>query len=175
VISPPLRPATDQDALWGGLAAGDLSLVATDHVPDRVAVEKGEAAAGVPFDRISNGAPGIETMLAVVHGLGVAPGGSPRADGRPPVDDAGAAVRAATQGRDRGRPRRRLVLFDPAARRTIRQADLHHTSDFTPYEGLDVPGAVRSTFVRGRAVVRDGRAVGDRGYGQFVERGSVDA
>ena len=36
-----------------------------------------------------------------------------------------------------------LVLFDPAARRTIRQADLHHTSDFTPYEGMAVPGAVR--------------------------------
>jgi hypothetical protein len=66
-----------------------------------------------------------------------------------------------------------LVLFDPAARRTIRAADLHHTSDFTPYEGLEVAGAVRSTFVRGRAVVRDGAAVGDRGFGQFVERGEA--
>ena len=76
VISPPLRPAADRDALWAGLAAGDLSLVATDHVPDRVAVEKGEAARGVPFDKISNGAPGIETLLAVVYGEGVATGGS---------------------------------------------------------------------------------------------------
>ena len=42
-----------------------------------------------------------------------------------------------------------LVLFDPAARRTIRAADLHHTSDYTPYEGLEVSGAVRSTIVRG--------------------------
>ena len=33
-----------------------------------------------------------------------------------------------------------LVLFDPAARRTIRAADLHHTSDYTPYEGLEVAG-----------------------------------
>ena len=64
-----------------------------------------------------------------------------------------------------------LVLFDPAARRTIRAEDLHHTSDYTPYEGLNVAGAIRSTFVRGRAVVRDGAYVGDRGYGQFVERG----
>ena len=32
-----------------------------------------------------------------------------------------------------------LVLFDPAARRTIRAADLHHTSDYTPYEGLESP------------------------------------
>jgi len=59
VISPPLRSRADQDALWAGLAAGDLDLVATDHVPDRAAVEKADAGRGVPFDRISNGAPGI--------------------------------------------------------------------------------------------------------------------
>ncbi|HEU4921029.1 MAG TPA: amidohydrolase family protein, partial [Candidatus Limnocylindrales bacterium] len=68
-----------------------------------------------------------------------------------------------------------LVLFDPGARRTIRGADLHHTSDYTPYEGLEVAGAVRSVFVRGRAVVRDGDFVGRRGHGQFVERGSAGA
>src|SRR4029079_10399296 len=74
VVSPPLRPAADVEALWAGLAAGDLSLVATDHVPDRGAVEKAEAARGVRFDGISNGAPGIETMLAIVYGQGVARG-----------------------------------------------------------------------------------------------------
>ena len=63
-----------------------------------------------------------------------------------------------------------LVLFDPDARRTIRAADLHHTSDYTPYEGLPVAGAVRSVFVRGRAVIRDGAFVGTRGAGAFVER-----
>jgi len=174
VISPPLRAAGDRDALWSGLAGGDLSLVATDHVPDRVAVEKGEAARGVPFNRISNGAPGIETMLAVVYGLGVATG---RITLERMVD-----LLATTPSRRFGLGRKGaieigrdadLVLFDPAARRTIRQDDLHHTSDFTPYEGLEVVGAVRSTWVRGRAVVRDGRAVGDRGEGQFVERGVV--
>src|SRR5207253_3150339 len=54
VISPPLRSTADVEALWAGLAAGDLSMVATDHVPDRAAVEKREAARGISFDRISN-------------------------------------------------------------------------------------------------------------------------
>jgi dihydropyrimidinase len=63
-----------------------------------------------------------------------------------------------------------VILFDPAARRTIRQADVHHTSDYTPYEGFEVEGAVRSVYVRGRPVIRDGVAVGDRGLGRFVER-----
>jgi dihydropyrimidinase len=174
VISPPLRPAHDQDALWAGLAAGDLSLIATDHVSDRVGVEKGDAARGVPFDRISNGAPGIETLLSIVYGLGVAPG---RIAIERTVD-----LLATTPARRFGLERKGvievgrdadLVLLDPAARRTIRQADMHHTSDYTPYEGIEVPGAVRSTFVRGRAVVRDGHAAGDRGWGQFVERGAA--
>ncbi|HEY7969486.1 MAG TPA: amidohydrolase family protein [Candidatus Limnocylindrales bacterium] len=172
VISPPLRSPGDQDALWAGLAAGDLSLVATDHVPDRVAIEKGDAARGVPFDRISNGAPGIETMLSVVYGLGVATG---RITVERLVD-----LLAMTPARRFGLDRKGaievgkdadLVLFDPAAHRTLRQSDLHHTSDFTPYEGIAVQGLVRSVFVRGRPVIRDGRSVVDRGFGRFVERG----
>jgi dihydropyrimidinase len=174
VISPPLRPRPDQDALWAGLAAGDLSLIATDHVPDRVAIEKGDAGRGVPFDRISNGAPGIETLLAVVYGLGVATG---RIGVERMVD-----LLATTPARQFGLTRKGrvatradadIVLFDPAARRTLRQADLHHTSDFTPYEGIEVAGVVRDVFVRGRAVIRDGRGVGDRGWGTFVERGAA--
>ena len=84
VISPPLRSAADRDALWAGLADGTLDLVATDHVPDRLGVEKAEAATGVPFDRISNGAPGIETLLGARLQRGRRPGAPDRrADGRP--------------------------------------------------------------------------------------------
>ena len=171
LISPPLRPAADQDALWAGLAAGDLSIVASDHVPDRLAVEKGDAARGVPFDRISNGAPGIETLLAIVYGRGVAEGRisvERMVDllATTPARRFGLASKGALEvGRDAD-----VVLFDPTARRTIRQADVHHTSDYTPYEGFEVEGAVRSVYVRGRPVIRDGVAVGDRGRGRFVER-----
>ena len=171
VISPPLRTGADRDAMWAGLAANDLALVATDHVPDRVVFEKGDAARGVSFDRISNGAPGIETLLAIVYGEGVARG---RLTLERMVD-----VLATTPARRFGLKRKGaigagmdadLVLFDPGARRTIRAADLHHTSDYTPYEGFEVAGAVQSVYVRGRAVIRDGAFVGDRGYGRFVER-----
>ncbi|MEX1172599.1 MAG: dihydropyrimidinase [Chloroflexota bacterium] len=171
VISPPLRSEADRDALWAGLADGTLDLVATDHVPDRLGVEKAEAGAGVPFDRISNGAPGIETLLTLVFSEGVARG---RITVERMVD-----LLSATPARRFGLPSKGaivagrdadLVLFDPAAQRTIRAADLHHTSDYTPYEGLAVVGAVRDVLVRGRAVVRDGVLTADRGYGRFVER-----
>ncbi|HEV7199255.1 MAG TPA: dihydropyrimidinase, partial [Candidatus Limnocylindria bacterium] len=63
-----------------------------------------------------------------------------------------------------------LVLFDPAADRVIDQDDLHHTSDFTPFEGMAVPGSVRSVLVRGRAVVEAGEFLGERRRGRFLER-----
>jgi len=174
LISPPLRSAADRTALWRGLAADELSLVATDHVPDRVAVEKGDAGRGVPFDRISNGAPGIETLLSIVHGLGVATG---RISLERMVD-----ILATTPARRFGLGRKGsvapgkdadLVLFDPQSPRRVRQAELHHTSDYTPFEGVDVAGSVRSVFVRGRAVIREGRDVSERGWGEFVERDRV--
>ncbi|HXG27112.1 MAG TPA: dihydropyrimidinase [Candidatus Binatia bacterium] len=174
VISPPLRSPEDQGALWAGLADGSLDLIATDHVPDRMTVEKAEARRGVPFDRISNGAPGIETLLAIAWTEGVARG---RLSIERLVD-----VLATTPARLFGLARKGaievgrdadLVLFDPAARRTMRAADLHHTSDYTPYEGREITGAVRSVFVRGRPVIRDGAFVGTRGFGQFVDRTSA--
>jgi dihydropyrimidinase len=171
VISPPLRPAENVAALWDGVADGSLSTVATDHVPDRLDREKAEAARGVPFDRISNGAPGIETLLTVVWSEGVARGRISQERlvdvlATTPARLFGLGGKGAIEsGRDAD-----IVLFDPSARRTIRATDLHHTSDFTAYEGMEAVGAVRSVFVRGEAVVRDGRFVGRRGSGRFVDR-----
>jgi dihydropyrimidinase len=169
VISPPLRAAGNPEALWDGLADGSLALIATDHVPDRVAVEKQSWRES--FDRISNGGPGIETLLSIAYDAGVA-------DGRIPVERLvdllattparlfGLRAKGAIEvGRDAD-----LVLFDPSARRALRAGDLHHSSDYTPFEGRDVRGAVRSTIVRGTFVVRDGVFVGRRGFGRFIER-----
>jgi dihydropyrimidinase len=72
VISPPLRLPRDIEALWEGLRDGVLDTVGSDHVPDRVAVEKHVPAP--PFPEISNGGPGIETLLSVVYSRGVAEG-----------------------------------------------------------------------------------------------------
>ncbi len=169
VISPPLRTESDRQALWLGLRAGGLDIVASDHVPDRLAVEK--AVPAPPFPQISNGAPGIETLLSVVHGLGPAAG---RMTLERMVD-----VLSTTPARLFGLPNKGavevgrdadLILFDPESSRTLRQSGLHHTSDFTPYEGLAVRGSVQTVLVRGQAVVRDGIFAGRRGGGRFTER-----
>lgn len=169
VISPPLRTPADRERLWAAVRDGELDLVATDHVPDRLDREKRDA--GQPFTEVSNGAPGIETLLSVAYGLGVAGG---RITVERLVD-----LLSTTPARLFGMPTKGaievakdadLVLFDPAARRIIRQTGLHHTSDFTPYEGMEVTGTVRQVLSRGRVIVRDGAWLGQRGDGRYVDR-----
>jgi dihydropyrimidinase len=169
VISPPLRSPSDRDALWEGLVDGSLALVATDHVPDRAGVEKQTWRES--FDKISNGAPGIETLLAVVYSEGVAKGRiriERMVDllSTTPARLFGLGRKGAIEvGRDAD-----IVIFDPGERRTLHARELHHTSDYTPYEGMAVAGGVASVLVRGEFVVRDGHFVGRRGSGQFQER-----
>lgn len=165
VISPPLRSRTDLDALWAGLREGHLDVVASDHVPDRRRVEKRVPAP--PFPQISNGGPGIETLLAVLWSEGVARG---RLSAERLVE-----LLATTPARLFGLPAKGrvevgadadLVVFDPAARGTISQAALHHASDYTPFEGLEVTGRPVSVFLRGHQL-----GTGETGpLGRFVER-----
>ncbi|MEO7295439.1 MAG: dihydropyrimidinase [Candidatus Limnocylindria bacterium] len=161
VISPPLRTSSDVDALWAGLREGILDTVGSDHVPDRLDVEKRVPAP--PFPEISNGGPGIETLLSVVYAEGVAQGriGLERMVkvlAASPARLFGLSSKGAIEvGRDAD-----LVLFDPRASRIIRQVDLHHTSDYTPYEGRTVDGAVARVIVRGQAV--------GESPGRFIER-----
>jgi dihydropyrimidinase len=151
VIAPPLRSAADVEALWDGIRAGVIDVIGSDHVPDRLDEEKRLPAP--PFPDISNGAPGIETLLAVAYGVGVGGGriGPERLVdlvATTPARLFGLPAKGAVEaGRDAD-----LVVWDPAARRTIRQRDLRHSSDFTPFEGLSVDGAPRVVLSHGAPV-----------------------
>ena len=161
VISPPLRTRADLDALWAGLRDGVLDVVGSDHVPDRLDTEKRVPAP--PFPEISNGGPGIETLLAVLYSEGVAKGRISierlvEVLATAPARRFGLPSKGAIEaGRDAD-----LVIWDPAARRTLRQADLHHTSDYTPYEGMAVQGAIVDVLVRGGSL--------GESAGRFLER-----
>ncbi|HEX2884090.1 MAG TPA: dihydropyrimidinase [Candidatus Limnocylindria bacterium] len=161
LISPPLRSRADVEALWDGLRDGVLDVVASDHVPDRLDTEK--RLPPPPFPQISNGGPGIETLLSVLYGLGVA-------TGRIAIERL-VALLAANPARLFGLPAKGavepgrdadLVVWDPHVRRVITQAHLHHSSDFTPFEGLEVAGAPARVLLRGEPAAA--------GRGQFLTR-----
>jgi len=143
------------------LREGILDVVGSDHVPDRLDTEK--AVPAPPFPEISNGGPGVETLLSVVFSEGVARGRlsvqrMTEVLAATPARLFGLGSKGAlAAGRDAD-----LVLWDPNARRTLRQPDMHHTSDYTPYEGMKVSGAPVRVLSRG--------AEPTIGAGRFLER-----
>ncbi|MBB3044397.1 dihydroorotase [Nocardioides soli] len=153
-VNPPLRSAADVAALQEGLADGTIDIVATDHAPHPHEDKDCEWAAA------AFGMLGLETALSIVQQTMVDPGR---------LDWAGVAERMsyapARIGRvsDRhGRPVQvgepaNVVLYDPGARRTIEPSESASLSRNTPYRGMELPGRVVATFLRGKATVLDGK------------------
>jgi dihydropyrimidinase len=175
VCSPPPRTVAEQVACWGGIERGDFDLYSSDHCPFRFADTAGKDAPGArqSFRNIPNGIPGVETRLPILFSEGVI-------KGRISLQRF-AALTATNHARLYGLYPRKgsiavggdadLTLWDPTMQRTIRQADLHHGADYTPWEGFEVTGWPIATFLRGRCVMRDGELCGGAPRGDFLERG----
>ncbi len=63
-----------------------------------------------------------------------------------------------------------LTLWDPNKRETIRQANLHHGSDYTPWEGFAVTGWPVMTIAGGQVIAEDGRVLSEPGRGRVLDR-----
>jgi len=169
VMSPPLRDTADQEALWRGLAGGDLEVVATDHCPFTLA---DKARGRHDFSKIPQGAPGIETRMMLLWDGGVRAG---RIDAPRFVE-----LTAAAPARLFGLwPRKGtiavgsdadLVVWDPERETRFSAETLHMRVDYSPYEGRVVHGGPVFVLSRGEVVVDHGEWKGRPGRGQFLKR-----
>lgn len=173
VLSPPLRKDADRLALWDALGAG-IEVVASDHCPWTLAQK---AQGRERFDRIPNGAPGVEERLPFLYTYGVEQGGITLEElvaltSTNPARIFGLYPRKGTiaPGSDAD-----VVVWDPGVQRTWSAAHHRCGSDNTPYEGMAVSGAVRHLLVRGRTVIEDGELAAPAGCGIFLERGTGHA
>lgn len=170
VCSPPIRARAEghQDALWDGLAADDLSVVATDHCP----FCRADKLAGLDdFTRIPNGLGSVEHRLDLLH-QGVVEG---RLTPERWVD-----VCSTTPARLFGlHPRKGavaagsdadLVVYDPRAVHTLSAATHHMNTDLSAYEGITVTGRAETVLSRGTVVLDRGRYQGRPGHGRFLRR-----
>jgi dihydropyrimidinase len=172
ICSPPPRDEHHQRAVWRGLANGTFQVFSSDHAPFRYQDPRGKLAGGpdAHFSRIPNGIPGLETRLPLLFSEGVGRG---RIDLRRFVD-----LTATAPARLYGLYPRKgsiaigadadLVLWDPRREVTVRNADLHHNVDYTPYEGMSLTGWPVVTISRGEIVCRDGELLGVPGRGSFL-------
>jgi len=168
VCSPPLRPAGHPQELWRGLRSGDLDVVATDHCPFTVAQKRqGEG----DFTKIPNGLPGVEDRLTLVF--------QGTADGRLSLNRWVEVVATAPAKLFGLYPRKGtiapgadadLVIFDPAAERTISEKTHHMNVDYSCYEGMRVRGTPETVMQRGRILVDNGTFHGKPGAGRYLHR-----
>ncbi|GGV05352.1 dihydroorotase [Actinomadura cremea] len=152
-VNPPLRTAADVAALRDALADGTIDCVATDHAPHPVEAKETEWAVA------AMGMIGLETALPVVQEAMVDTG---------LLDWAGVAdrmsYRPARIGRlsGQGRPLEagspaNITLYDPSPRRAVDPSAMTSKSRNTPFAGLELPGRVMATFLRGEPTVLEGK------------------
>lgn len=173
MCSPPLRDADAQASLWRGIEDGTIDVFNSDHAPYRFDGEgKLRAGRSAPFRKVANGMPGLETRMPVLFSEGVAKG---RIDLQRFV-----ALTATNNAKLYGlHPRKGtiavgadadLVIWDPEKRVIIRNDDLHHNVDYTPFEGMEVQGWPETVLSRGEVIVDAGALRAAPGRGRFLER-----
>ncbi len=169
IMSPPLRTQADCDALWEGIADGEIQVVATDHCPFRYGVEKQMGVSD--FTACPNGAPGVEERFILLYSEGVG-------KGRISAERL-AEILCSNPCKIYGIPEKGkivpgadadLVILDPGQKSVITKENLHGAADYTAYEGISVSGKIETVMLRGKVMAQDNRFVGEKGEGRFIYR-----
>ncbi|MEO6036019.1 MAG: dihydropyrimidinase [Verrucomicrobiota bacterium] len=170
VMSPPLREKKNQEALWNGLHKGFISTLATDHAPFDFATQK--QMGKDDFTKIPNGIPSLEDRVNLFFTHGVKRG---RIDLHQFVNAAstqtakifGLFPRKGTiqLGADAD-----LVVYDPNFKGNISAKTHQMNLDYNSFEGMEIEGRPHLVTVRGKVAARDGKFVGDKTRGKFLQR-----
>jgi dihydropyrimidinase len=182
VMTPPLREHDCQQALWRGLRFDDLQIVSTDHCPfcfneSPHGIHRSKQLGQGNFEKIPNGAPGVEFRLPLLYDGGVEAGRISlnrfvQLTATAPAKMFGMFPRKGTiaVGSDAD-----LVLFNPTKPHILSASTHHSNVDYSLFEGRSVKGKVEKVFLRGELVVDGDRWLGRAGAGQFQKRSASGA
>ena len=173
VMTPPLRTADDRDALLQALRDGTLDTIASDHCHLRLDRDKLPLAGD--FTQVPTGLPGIGARLPI----GFAVGGDQPLTAERLVETACAAPArifglyprkgVIAPGSDAD-----VVVWDPGQPGRLTLERIDDGLDWTPYDRIDIPGAVRHVIARGRHAVVDGSFDADSGHhGEYLASARV--
>lgn len=163
-VNPPLRPSSDLEALWQGVADGSVDTVGSDHnARHRSFKEKDIWSASAGF-------PGVGVLFPLTLSEGLARG----IDLARIVDIT--STRAAKlfglfprKGVIRVGSDADLVVVDLNGETAITAERQYSGAQYTPWEGRKVPVRIVHTLVRGRFAVRDGQLT-EQATGSYLFR-----
>jgi dihydropyrimidinase len=177
MCSPPPRGTDDQEALWQGLALGDLQVISSDHAPYAFD-ETGKLRAGVNanFKQVANGLPGLQWRQPLLFDAMVSKGQLGLQKFVELTSTAPARIYnlpnkgSVAIGQDAD-----LCIWDPAREVTIADAMVRDLTGYTPYAGRTVTGWPQTVLRRGEVLVRDGALHARPGSGRFLPRTGGEA
>ena len=168
VCAPPIRAKADADALWKALRRGEVQTISTDHCSF---TQRQKEMGREDFTKIPGGLPGVETRGELIYTAGVAQRRMSlalmcRALCENPAKLYGLYPRKGViaPGSDAD-----IVVYDPKAGHTLRGAELHSRAGYTPFEGFETSGSIRSVYLRGMLTVDHGEIVDER-RGEYLAR-----
>ncbi|NJL92719.1 MAG: dihydroorotase family protein [Anaerolineae bacterium] len=150
-MKPELETAADRDALWRAVQNGVVDVIESDHAPHGIAEKESE---NPPW-----GVPGLETTLPLLC-QAVREG---RLELARMVDLISAAPRRLWGVHT---PPETYTLVDLDATYIIERARLRTACGWSPFEGMQVCGAVREVWIRGVQVYDGERVLVGAGFGQ---------
>jgi len=170
LMSPPLRKPSDEEALWHGLAAGEIDTIATDHCPFFFTTQKQRGKDD--FTLCPGGASGVEERMPLVFSYGFMEGRLtlPQLVSLCCTKPAQLFGLGDIKGDIKVGMDADLVLFDASKEFILTKEHLHENVDYTPYEGLPIKGYPALTISRGEVIVKDGSFVGKKGRGRYLKR-----
>ena len=167
-VNPPIRPREDVEALWKAVLNRDVDWIVSDHAccsaeqkwsksdPDNIWLAK-------------SGFGGTEYLLSGVLSEGSRRGMSYNHMAELLAWNPARRFGLANKGDIAAGFDADLALVDPQESFVVRAADSPSQQGYTPFEGQELSGRVKSTFLRGRLVYHDGKFVGPA-RGQYLRR-----
>ncbi len=157
-MKPELKTQTDQDALWAGIADGTVDVVESDHAPHTLE----EKESGTP----PFGVPGLETTLPLMC--------TALRDGRITEDQLVDLLALNAQRIFKLTPgAKTYTVVDLGASYEIRRENLRTKCGWSPFEGMQVAGAVRGVWIRGHNVFDGENVRVGSGFGQNLFGGQT--
>lgn len=168
ICSPPLRSAEDREALLLAIAQGEVQTLATDHCSYRFDSQK--SMGKDDYRKIPGGIPGVQFRLPLAYTNLLASGLLSPEEFAELISTRAAKLYGLypQKGTLQVGSDADIVIYDKSGEHQIAHAEQIEAVDYTPYEGLNVQGAVRDVFLRGRQVVKDGEVI-LTGAGRYIK------
>jgi allantoinase len=170
-VNPPIRSREDVEYLWESVLKGDIDWVVSDHAccSEELKTDNQDHRDGDNIWISKSGFGGTEWLLSGLYSEGSKRGMSANRMAQlvcwNPAQRYGLLNKGdIALGYDAD-----LVLLDPTETFTVRAEDSESNQGYTPFEGQELTGRVKTTILRGNTIYEDGVIVG-AASGNYLSR-----